>query len=183
MAYNVKRRAIFFDRDGVINELVYRGENFVVADQKVQRTAPWVLQELRIYDGAAAVIQQVREKGYMAIIATNQPDMRHGLMEQAALFAIMNAVCALGFDDAFMCTHTRAEGCLCHKPLPGMLHQAEKKWNLDMSDSFMLGDMETDLQAARAAGCTPVLIDRPYNINVPAEHRINTHAELLRLIN
>jgi D-glycero-D-manno-heptose 1,7-bisphosphate phosphatase len=172
------RRAVFFDRDGVINELVDRGEDLIIAGERAERTAPWIIEELRIHEGAADVIASVQALGYLAIIVTNQPDMYYGFMEAHAFKAIMDAVRGLGFNDAFACTHGYGEGCACRKPAPGMLYEAIAKWGIDPRASYMVGDMESDLIAAQAAGVTPILIERPYNGHIHAERRIKDLREI-----
>ncbi len=174
-----KRRAVFFDKDGVINELVDRGEHFILAGKRVQLTAPWKLSELRLYDAIVPLLVEVKARGYLAIVITNQPDVRYGAMDPLFLLPILDAVRGLGFDDVYACIHGRDDVCGCRKPKPGMLLSAAKKWNIELRRSFMIGDMDTDVEAAQAAGCAPLLIDRPYNRDVESAYRVKSLEEIV----
>ena len=176
------RRAVFFDKDGVINALVDRGEHFFLAGKRERLTAPWTPEEMRIFEPVRGVVHAVRARGYLAIVITNQPDVSYGVMELASLKTILQTVRSLGFDDLYACLHGRDEGCRCRKPMPGMLLMASSEWNIDLERSYFLGDTEADTIAARAAGCTSVIIDREYNAQVQANARITRHDELLDLL-
>lgn len=175
------RPAIIFDRDGVINELVDRGEGFVVAGENIRYTAPWTVSELKIFPKVASVIQELKQRGYLTVIATNQPDVAHGLISSVAFEAMMEQIMSLGFDAAYVCKHTPAHGCDCRKPAPGMLLRAAQEWSIDRTRSFMVGDMETDILAGYSAGYYPILINRPYNGHiVPSKENPFTRIHDLR---
>lgn len=177
-----KRRAVFFDRDGVINEMVDRGDDFVLGGKRVRLTAPWRLSELKIRAHAAAAIAAVKERGYLAILATNQPDVVYGALTEFAYQEIHREIEKLGFDDVWACRHGRDDGCSCRKPKPGLLLEAARKWSIDLQRSFFVGDMETDMQAAKAAGCRGVLMRAPYNTHVSGDYAIAHLRELLPLV-
>ncbi len=184
---NTKRKAVFFDKDGVVNEAVDRGERFVGGEPsssptRTRFTAPWTLSEVRLLPGIWEVVHAVHERGYLAIVATNQPDVGYGFMKQSDLDAILAQVRELGFDDMFVCPHGRNDGCLCKKPKPGMLLDAAKKWNIDLAGSFMVGDSASDIGAARAVGVRGVLLNWPYNVDEDADARIATLPELPSLL-
>ena len=177
-----KRRAVFFDRDGPLNDLIDRGPNFELGGKKVALTAPWHMSELRINPHAKSVIDTVRARGYLVIMATNQPDVVYGALTEETFQEIHREVVALGFDDVWACRHGRDEECGCRKPRPGLLLGAAKKWNIDMQRSFFVGDMETDMQAAQSAGCMGVLLHTSYNGHASGSYVIRDLAELLKWV-
>ena len=179
--FRTARPAVFFDKDGVINPLVDRGDA-VIGGQSFKLTAPWTPSEMLIYPGVRTCIKRVRACGFYAIVVTNQPDVHYGMMTQAHLSLMLARVRKLGFDDVLHCPHGRDEDCDCRKPKPGMLLQASYKHHIALSCSYMVGDMETDIEAAHRAGCSSVIIDREYNQNVVAHKRITSLLELPALL-
>ncbi|KKW42368.1 MAG: histidinol-phosphate phosphatase family protein [Candidatus Magasanikbacteria bacterium GW2011_GWA2_56_11] len=172
------RRAVFIDRDGVINETVDRGQEFYVAGKLARRTAPFTYEEFNLKPRVAETLRRLGELGWTRILATNQPDITYGTMKLAAHERIMAAVQALPLDDIFVCTHGRADDCQCKKPRPGMLQAAAAKWKIDFSRSYLVGDTQADLGAARAVGVPCVLIDYEYNRELDPEFRIPDFASL-----
>ncbi len=169
-----KKRAVFFDRDGVILE--------TVVENGVPRP-PQSIAEYRalsgVVPGAREAVLGVKAAGFLAILATNQPDLHYGTITQKDFDAIQGEVAALPFDDIFICLHGREEGCDCKKPKPGMLLAAAKKWNIDLARSFMLGDTAADTGAAKAAGCKSVLVDASYNSNLASDLRFPSLQEFI----
>lgn len=176
---NIKNQAVFIDRDGVINDIVDRGKNFLAAGKNVRWTAPFDYSEFRLKDGVFEALEEMRKAGWLLILITNQPDVDYGLLPIEEHKRIMKDIKALPFNDIYICIHGRDEGCSCKKPKPGMLFSAAEKWNINLSDSVMIGDMETDMVAAEAAGCSFFLIDSYYNKNLSAEIRVKDLAEAL----
>ncbi|MSU55793.1 MAG: HAD-IIIA family hydrolase [Candidatus Taylorbacteria bacterium] len=162
-----KRKAVFFDRDGVILKMLCK---------KGRMEAPQSIAEFReqsgIIPGANEAIQTARDRGFLAILATNQPDIHYGEITQEDFDSIQAEVAKLPFDDIFICFHGREEGCDCKKPKPGLLLQAAKKWDIDLSKSCMLGDTEYDTGAATSAGCKSILLSTSYNTSLGADYRI-----------
>ena len=155
-----KQKAVFLDRDGTINE--YRG--FI--------TSP---DQLELMDGAAEAIRAINNSGYLAIVVSNQPVVARGDCTFEELEQIHNKLeTELGragayLDAIYFCPHHPDKGfpgeiaelkidCACRKPKPGMLLQAAKDFNIDLSRSYMVGDSTRDIQAGRAAGCKPVYV-------------------------
>lgn len=150
-----KQKAIFLDRDGTINEYV----GFL-------RKA----DEFRLLPGAAKAIRMMNEKNYLVIVATNQPVVARGettVEELERIHCKMETL--LGREGAYVdavyyCPHHPDKGypgevkkfkteCACRKPKPGMLLAAAKRYNIQLSDSWMAGDSEADMQAGERAGC------------------------------
>lgn len=150
----MKRRAVFLDRDGVINEAVLRDG---------VPHPPSGLAELRLADGAAECLRDLRQAGFCLIVVTNQPDVARGRQTRNAVEEIHAHLAArLPVDDFFACYHDDSDRCECRKPLPGMLLQAAEKHNIELARSFLIGDRWRDVEAGERAGCTTVLIDHQY---------------------
>lgn len=151
------KKAVFLDRDGVINNVFVRG---------VKPHPPASLAEYRILDGVLEAIIAFKAAGYLVIVVTNQPDVGNGIQTREVVEELHAYVRDnLPVDDIYACFHKQTDGCDCRKPKPGMLTQAAEKWNIDLKTSFMVGDRWSDLKAGRAAVCKTVLIGDGY----PAE--------------
>jgi D-glycero-D-manno-heptose 1,7-bisphosphate phosphatase len=142
---------VFLDRDGVINKSV------------VQAGIPYppaTLDEFELLGGVTEAVERVRRAGYAVVVVTNQPDVARGSQEQAVVEAMHDVVRrALQPDAIMVCYHDDADGCDCRKPAPGMLQQAARDLELNLTHSFMVGDRRRDIDAGRRAGCRTVYID------------------------
>lgn len=156
-----KQKAIFLDRDGTINQYV----GFL-----------WNINEFSLIDGVAEAIRKINEVGFLAIVVTNQPVIARGDVSFEELEEIHNKMeTLLGKEGAYLdaiyyCPHHPHKGyegerpelkidCECRKPKPGMLLKAAKDFNIDLSQSWMIGDGENDIKAGQNAGCKTALID------------------------
>jgi len=147
-------RAVFLDRDGVINQAILR-------DGKPH--PPSGVSELEIVEGAAGALRDLKQAGFLLIVVTNQPDIARGKLDRAAVDAIHQALCeTLPLDDFFICAHDDSDHCDCRKPLPGLLLRAAEKYHIDMPRSFIIGDRWRDVDAGARAGCATVWIDYGY---------------------
>ena len=154
-------RAIFLDRDGVINQAVVR-------DGKPY--PPASAEEVILTANAADSLQQLKERGFLLVIVTNQPDVRRGTTSQQTVEEIHAALAGqLPIDDFFVCYHDDSDSCECRKPLPGLLFQASGQYGINLQQSFLIGDRWRDIEAGAAAGCRTVLIDYGYRERKP-EH-------------
>ncbi len=171
---NGKARAVFLDRDGVLTEtLVSEGRAY----------APVTLEEFRIAEGAPAQVARLRDAGLRRIVVTNQPELARGALDPRALDRMHEILRAsMDLDDLFLCGHDPGEGCACHKPGPGLLHAAAARWNLDLRESFLVGDRWRDIGAGAAAGCYTILIERPYSRCDTADARVRSLADAVDLI-
>ena len=159
MASSGKRRAVFLDRDGVINRAFVR-------DGKP--LPPPTLQELEILPGVPEALHDLKEYGYELLVVTNQPDVGRGKLSRQTLDAMHKSLSAsLPIDDIFVCSHTDEDKCDCRKPLPGMLLEAARKHNVDLAASFMVGDRWRDVEAGYNVGSKTILIDYGYSERPP----------------
>lgn len=159
------KKAVFLDRDGVINQTVFR---------MGKPRAPYSLEELALFPGVEEAIAQLKAAGFVTIIVTNQPDVRRGWVEMSQVEVVNDKIQErLQVDEIKCCFHVEADHCSCRKPQPGMILEAQKKWNIDLSQSFMLGDRYSDIEAGKRAHCRTILIgpgDEPGAVEEP-DHR------------
>ena len=154
-------RAVFLDRDGVLNANIERNGRLV---------APTTLAEFRLLPGVAEAVAQLKAAGFLTIVTTNQPDVATGRTALAtvdAMHAILRA--AMPLDAIKSCFHNDADKCACRKPLPGMLLEAAAELDIDLAGSFMVGDRWRDTKAGLAAGCRTIFVD--YGHFQEAEHQ------------
>jgi D-sedoheptulose 7-phosphate isomerase len=155
------RPAVFLDRDGVLNRAVVR-------DGKP--SPPPGIEEFELLPEVASSLRDLKAHGFALLVITNQPDVARGTQTRADVEAIHQVLrSSLPIDDIFVCYHDDADGCACRKPLPGLLFEAQRKRNVDLSRSFVVGDRWRDIDAGHAAGCKTVLIDYGYRERKPAQ--------------
>lgn len=170
---NVKQKAIFLDRDGTINKYVGFLRN---------------IEDFELINGVSEAIKKINSSGYLAIVVTNQPVIARGEVTFEQLQEIHNKMeTLLGkegayLDGIFFCPHHPHKGfdgelpelkfdCDCRKPKPGMLYKAAEDFNIDLSQSWMIGDSENDMLAGQNAGCKTALIG---NEDLDAEIKENS---------
>jgi len=161
-----KQRAVFLDRDGTINQYV----GFLKS-----------IDDFRLIDGVAEAVRYINQSGYLAIVVTNQPVIARGDVTWEELELIHHKMeTLLGekgayIDDIFVCPHHPDSGfpgersaykieCDCRKPKPGLLIQAAKKYHIDLTESWMIGDHPQDAQAGQAAGCRTITLTEQINL-------------------
>ncbi len=148
------RRAVFLDRDGVLNRSFVR-------DGKPY--APRCLADFRLLPRVGHAVQRLKDVGFMVVVVTNQPDIGNGFVDPAAVAAMNDLLMArVAVDEVLVCPHKQTEGCDCRKPRPGMLLEAAKRHGLNLSASFMVGDRGGDIVAGLRAGCYTLLVQRGY---------------------
>jgi D-glycero-D-manno-heptose 1,7-bisphosphate phosphatase len=155
----VTRRAVFLDRDGVINKAVVRnGRPYPPAD----------VRSLEILGGVPEALEALRAAGYVNVIVTNQPDIARGKTLLSTVDAIHDYLkSSLAIDGIYTCTHDDTAKCNCRKPAPGLLLRAADDLGIDLKSSFMVGDRWRDIEAGRAAGCRTAWIRYGYNEQDP----------------
>jgi D-glycero-D-manno-heptose 1,7-bisphosphate phosphatase len=165
------RRAIFMDRDGVLNRaIVVQGRPH----------PPATLAEFEVLPGVVEACAELRRAGFLLIVVTNQPDVARGTQRREVVEAINDALLAVvPIDDIRVCYHDDQDQCVCRKPLPGLLVQAAREWQIDLSASYMVGDRWKDIESGRKAGCKTILIDCEYRepmLSAP-DHQVRSLAE------
>ena len=175
-------RAVFLDRDGVLNDLVDRGPEFRALGLPVRWTAPFSRSELRIRHNVRDALWLVGEKGYRRILVTNQPDVAAGRIDADEFRLMMDEVLSLPLDDVFVCMHAPGDGCSCRKPAPGMILAACAKHGINPRRSYMVGDSESDIQAGRAAGTKTMLVSSNVYVMTAADRRVMNFMEAAQLI-
>jgi D-glycero-D-manno-heptose 1,7-bisphosphate phosphatase len=125
----------------------------------------------------------MHDAGFATVLATNQPAIARGQMSQETLDEMHRLLrAAVPLDAIEVCPHRDADHCGCRKPKPGLLLAAAEKLSLDLPASYFIGDTARDVDAALAAGVTPILIDWPYNRDLHVPHRVKSLAEAAALI-
>jgi histidinol-phosphate phosphatase family protein len=155
-----KQSAIFLDRDGTLNEL-----NGHISSPK----------DLNLIVGVGEAIKKINDSGKLAILATNQPVIARGECNEAGLKLVHNKLemelsqCAAYLDAIYYCPHHPDGGfqgevanlkinCLCRKPMPGLIEAAAKKFNIDLSESWIIGDSSADVGVAKNAGLRSIIV-------------------------
>jgi D-glycero-D-manno-heptose 1,7-bisphosphate phosphatase len=171
-------RAAFLDRDGVINRsLVINGKPY----------APRHLKDFRFLPNVRSAIRGLHEMGFLVIVVTNQPDIGNNLVDPAAVFGMNEKVLETSMvSKVYMCPHKQTDQCLCRKPQPGLLLQAAADFDIDLSQSWMIGDRRGDILAGQAAGCKTIHINRGYaeqqGVLIPADLSARSLPHAVRLL-
>ena len=154
MNKQIAKRAIFLDRDGVINAArVINGKPY----------PPLSLEDFEILPGVAPALKRLKQMGFLTIIVTNQPDVETGKQSIKTVMAMHDKIKrTLRIDDIAVCFCKDGPGCDCYKPSPKMLVDSAVKWNIDLTRSYMVGDRWRDVGAGSAAGCTTFLVSHKY---------------------
>jgi D-glycero-D-manno-heptose 1,7-bisphosphate phosphatase len=153
-------RAVFLDRDGVVNEAAIR-------DGKPY--PPENAESMRIPAGTADALGRLKERGFFLVVVTNQPDVARGRQTREAVEQMHRRLLSeLPLDDVLTCYHDDADDCECRKPRPGLIKRAAQQYGIDLRQSFLIGDRWRDIDAGVNAGCKTILIDRGYAERSPA---------------
>ena len=170
-------RAVFLDRDGVINAAMYNP-----VEGKLD--SPYQLEDFRLLFGAAQAIRRINSLGFPAVVVSNQPGVAKGKCDLAFLETLGQrlrwelAHQGAYLDAIYYCLHhpqaqveSLRESCECRKPQPGLLLRAARELDIDPTRSYMVGDLPTDVEAGLAAGCRTILLsdddDPPENGHRP----------------
>ena len=149
-----KRRAVFLDRDGVINRAHVRDG---------RPHPPAGVDELEVLPGVPDALRRLKAAGYFLVVVTNQPDVARGTQSRGAVEAIHTRLAALLPVDEFRtCYHDDEDGCLCRKPKPGLILDSARAHHVDLAASVLVGDRWRDIEAGKQAGCRTVFVDHGY---------------------
>lgn len=170
------KRAVFLDRDGVINRAYVRsGKPY----------PPGNLAELEILPGVKEALLALQAADFMLIVVTNQPDVARGTLRREVVEEINHHLAAcLPIDEFRTCYHDTADRCECRKPLPGALLSAAKLHDINLGESFMVGDRWRDIEAGERAGCMTIFLDYGYDEKQPesVNYRVKSLSEATQII-
>jgi len=155
----VKNKAVFLDRDGVLNQAVVRnGKPYPPANEA----------ELVLAPDAKAALRELKAQGFLLLVVTNQPDVAKGITTRAVVDEINRKLAAeLPLDDVFVCYHQDKDHCDCRKPKPGAILDAARRHAIDLTQSYMVGDRWRDIEAGQRAGCRCLFVDNGYREQQP----------------
>ncbi len=162
----MKNKAVFLDRDGVINEIVYHKEMGIV-------DSPFTVEQFKLLPDVGKAINRFHDQGFKVILISNQPGIAKDHHDMDVFKKIKEkmktelAKTGAKLDAEYYCFHhpeAKIEKykviCDCRKPKPGMILQAERDHDIDLSKSWMIGDGINDVQVGQKAGCKTILIGR-----------------------
>ena len=161
----MKSKAVFLDRDGVINEK---------RDDHVKN-----ISEFKIFSGVGDAIKLLRDKGYLVIIITNQSAIGRKIISEKKLEEIHTELKNyLNQHDTYVesiyyCPHTPEENCSCRKPKPGLLIKATNDFGINLEESYFIGDSESDLNAAKEARCKGILLENDQTLLEIVQNQLN----------
>lgn len=163
-------RAVFLDRDGVINKVIINnGKPF----------SPISFKQLEILPGVKESILKLKSLNFVCLVVTNQPDFSRGKVKKNTIIKMNNYLKdEIKLDDIFVCYHDDHDKCKCRKPKPGLLLDAGKKWNIDLKKSYIIGDRWKDIEAGKCAGCKTIFIDCNYKETKPSSPDFTTDSLL-----
>lgn len=164
MKRSSKPRAVFLDRDGVINEILFHQEMGVLE-------TPFTPEQFRLKPEAAGAIRRINQLGLKAVVVSNQPGVAMRHFSKKMLNVITNKMKkelgrrGASLDGIYYCLHHPVKGkgrlktpCRCRKPKPGLLFQASREQGIDLNKSYMVGDSILDVEAGLRAGCKTFLL-------------------------
>lgn len=152
-------KAVFLDRDGVLTIPFFReGRSF----------APLTLEDFHLYPEIAEPLKALKRRAFLLVVVTNQPEVGRGGLKPETLRDMHRRLsAALPVDAIKVCPHIPEDRCSCRKPLPGMLLEAAKQYEICLSASYMVGDRAGDIAAGHAAGCRSIFVDLGYTADTP----------------
>lgn len=162
-------KAVFLDRDGVIND-----------NYKPVNTP----DDLKLYPWSAESILLLNQAGYYVFVVTNQGGIEMGYFKEKDLNEIHEKLImevnehGAAIDEIDFCPHFKTK-CECRKPLPGMINRLGKKHNIDLKNSFMVGDRDVDIEAGIKSGCKTIKIGKPYK---KADYTVKNLKEAVNVI-
>ena len=176
MGINPLNRAVFLDRDGVINQAQVRnGHPFSPAD----------MTEFFWVEPIKEVTLELKSLGYLLFCVTNQPDVGRGLQSREVVESFHTAILTeLPIEKIYTCYHDDIDQCNCRKPRAGLIVDAQKEYGLNLAESWLIGDRWKDIDAGTTAGCKTVFLEYGYDekLRTKPDHTVSQLAQLLPLI-
>jgi D-glycero-D-manno-heptose 1,7-bisphosphate phosphatase len=178
--HEIGRRAVFLDRDGVINKPMVR---------EGRPHPPAEVRDFELYEGVTAGCARLEAAGYLLVVVTNQPDVARGAQTRAVVDAMhrqmLDALPQIARVE--ICWHAGADwgdSCDCRKPQPGMVLRAAKALDIDLTQSFLIGDRWRDIDCGHGAGCRTVFIDRNYSeaLKQPPDWSVQSFSQAVEVI-
>ena len=169
-------KAVFLDRDGIINHIVFhRGIN--------KPSSPWNLEEFKLKDGVENPLKKLKELGFLLFIISNQPDIARGNVKKGTTEKI-NKILYEKFPikEIRICPHDDKDNCNCRKPKPGMILDLKEKYDIDLKKSYVIGDSWKDMKIGENAGVKSILIDKKYNKKTLSRYRVDSLESAVDLI-
>ena len=169
-------RAVFLDRDGVINRPVVR-------DGKPY--PPALLEDFSLYPDTAEACRALKKAGYLLVVVTNQPDVGRGTQELGIVEAMHAAMQkALPIDRVEVCYDSGSGASEFYKPAPGMVLRAAQELGIQVPASYLVGDRWRDIDCGAAAGCRTIFVDRGYReaLNCRPDYTVSNLLESARII-
>jgi D-glycero-D-manno-heptose 1,7-bisphosphate phosphatase len=164
---NLKKRCVFLDRDGVINQSI-------IVNKKP--FSPRTKSEFKFIPNIKNLISKIVELNFYTIIITNQPDIATAHLDEEMLKYFHDKIRRkIPITDIFVCRHISSQNCFCRKPKPGLILEAAKKYNIDLKKSYLIGDRWKDINAANEVGCHSIFID--YDYTEKLETKPNNHVK------
>jgi histidinol-phosphate phosphatase family protein len=160
-----KLKTVFVDRDGVIN---LERSDYVKS-----------ISELEIYPNAAKNIKLLKNAGFLVVVITNQSAVNRGIITHEMVNQIHNSIQdhlkkhGTILDGFYYCPHIPDENCSCRKPKSGLLKKAILELNIDLNSSWMIGDNDSDIEAANSIGCKAIKISNDFSLDNAVEQILN----------
>ena len=162
------KKALFLDRDGILNYLV-------------NNRPPWLISEIKIYSEAFEILKIAKESNYLPVVITNQPDAGRGKLSYQKLNLIHERIMkTLSIDKSYVCSHPYDGMCDCRKPLAGSFYKAQIENNINFQNSIMIGDREKDIIPAKKIGCKTIKLSEEKSFL--ADFNVKNHNELINLM-
>lgn len=148
-------KAVFLDRDGIINKsIIKNGKPY----------PPQGIEDFEWTDGIKQALESLKKEGFILIVFTNQPDVSRGTqsVEQVEKFH-RYIKSQLPIDKIYACYHENLDNCECRKPKPGMILTGQAEYDIELSQSYAVGDRWRDIDAGNASGCQTIFLDYGYD--------------------
>jgi D-glycero-D-manno-heptose 1,7-bisphosphate phosphatase len=172
-----EQRAVIFDRDGVINDVVMRGETI---------SSPRSFAEFQIRDDFVQLYEQIDPRFFSIFVVSNQPDVARGLLPKSELDRMSASMLErFAFSRISCCEHDDSAACVCRKPKPGMIKSILEDFGFNPEHALIVGDSCKDILAGKAAGVRTVYLRRAYNekdMNCQPDLKIDRLLQLLPIM-